>query len=117
MKTMFLGSLVVALLLGLLVGFVRYVASVQGAVRFDPPLSEDELRRLSELPHQRRRNYWRPGERHSRAVGGFANRSDILFSGMVSPRTVSYRLWEYSRVVWLSVDYYGTIGALSENHP
>jgi hypothetical protein len=47
---MFLGSLVVALLLGLLVGFVHYVASVQGAVRFDPPLSEDELRRLSELP-------------------------------------------------------------------
>jgi hypothetical protein len=43
-------SAVVALLLGSLVGFVSYVRSVHGTTRYDPPITEDEARRLRELP-------------------------------------------------------------------
>jgi hypothetical protein len=43
-------SVVFALLLGSLVGFVEYVRSVHGAARYDPPITEDEWRRLHGLP-------------------------------------------------------------------
>jgi hypothetical protein len=43
-------SLVVALLIGVLVGFVDYVAPFHGASKYDPPISEEEGRQLRDLP-------------------------------------------------------------------
>jgi hypothetical protein len=50
MKALLLRSLLVALLVGLSTGFVSYVESVHGAVRYEPPLSEAEVRELKHLP-------------------------------------------------------------------
>jgi hypothetical protein len=50
MKGLLGRSAVVALLIGSFVGFVSYVQSVHGAARYDPPLTEDEGRRLRSLP-------------------------------------------------------------------
>jgi hypothetical protein len=36
--------------MGSLVGFIAYVASVHGAAKYDPPITEEEGRRLRELP-------------------------------------------------------------------
>jgi hypothetical protein len=43
-------SVVLALLIGLLVGFDDYVLSVHGASRYDPPISEEEGRQLRDMP-------------------------------------------------------------------
>ncbi len=43
-------SLVTALLIGMLVGFVDYVASIHGASKYDPPISAEESRQLREMP-------------------------------------------------------------------
>src|SRR5579864_4200903 len=43
-------SLVIAVLIGVLVGFADYVASVHGASKYDPPISEEEGRQLRDLP-------------------------------------------------------------------
>jgi hypothetical protein len=50
MKGLLGRSAVVALLIRSLVGFVSYVKSVHGVARYDPPLTEDEGRRLRALP-------------------------------------------------------------------
>lgn len=50
MKELLGRSAVIALLMGSLIGFVRYVRSVHGATRYDPPITEDEAHRLRELP-------------------------------------------------------------------
>jgi hypothetical protein len=49
-KKLLAQSVVVALLLGSLVGFVDYVASVHGASKYDPPITAEEGRQLGELP-------------------------------------------------------------------
>jgi hypothetical protein len=50
MKKVVQKSLAAALLIGFIVGFVNYVGSVHAAVKYDPPFSEDEYRRIRELP-------------------------------------------------------------------
>jgi len=49
-KKLLVKSIVVALLMGSLVGFVDYVASVHGASKYDPPITAEEGRQLRELP-------------------------------------------------------------------
>jgi hypothetical protein len=50
MKRIIEKSLAAALLVGFFVGFVNYVASFHSATRYDPPLSEEEYRKVRELP-------------------------------------------------------------------
>src|SRR5579863_1243857 len=50
MKRLLLRSLVIALLMGSCMGFVDFVASVRVRVRYDPPITEDEGRKLRDLP-------------------------------------------------------------------
>jgi hypothetical protein len=53
MRKLLARSLVIALLIGSLVGFADYVVSVHGASKYDPPISEEEGRQLRELPMAR----------------------------------------------------------------
>jgi len=43
-------SIVVALLVGVLVGFGDYVLSIHGGSKFDPPISAEEGRQLRDMP-------------------------------------------------------------------
>jgi hypothetical protein len=43
-------SLLIALLIGSLVGFADFVASVHGASKYDPPISAEESRQLRGMP-------------------------------------------------------------------
>jgi len=43
-------SSVIALLIGVLVGFVDYVAPFHGASKYDPPVTAEEGRQLRDLP-------------------------------------------------------------------
>jgi hypothetical protein len=50
MKRVVQKSLAAALLVGFIVGFAEYVASVHGAFKYDPPLSESEYQQMRALP-------------------------------------------------------------------
>ena len=50
MRAILLRSLIAALLVGPTIGFVNYVASIHGAIKYEPPLSEAELGQLRKLP-------------------------------------------------------------------
>src|SRR5260370_25082450 len=50
MRKLLARSLVIAVLIGSLVGFVDYVVSIHGATKYDPPISEEEGRQLRDLP-------------------------------------------------------------------
>ena len=50
MRTLLARSAVVAIFVGLILGFTNYAMSVHGFARFDPPISGDEGRHLRELP-------------------------------------------------------------------
>ena len=50
MRKLVVRSFVVAMLIGFSTGFAAYVASVHGAGRYDPPLSEQEWRQVREMP-------------------------------------------------------------------
>ncbi len=50
MKKLLFRSLVIALLIGSCTGFVDFVASVHVSARYDPPITEDEGRKLRDLP-------------------------------------------------------------------
>jgi hypothetical protein len=50
MRKLLIRSVIIALSVGSCIGFANYVASVHGAGRYDPPVSEDEWRRSKDLP-------------------------------------------------------------------
>jgi hypothetical protein len=50
MKKVLAKSLAAAVLMGFLIGFIDYVVSIHGAVRYDPPITEDEYRQFRQLP-------------------------------------------------------------------
>jgi hypothetical protein len=49
-KNLLIRSVITAVLIGFLVGFVDYVRSFRGGVKYEPPIAEDEWRQLRELP-------------------------------------------------------------------
>ena len=50
MRTLFLESLIAAVLIGPAIGFVNEVASVRNATKFEPGLSEAEIGQMRNLP-------------------------------------------------------------------
>lgn len=50
MRRLLVRSLVIAVLIGSLVGFADFVASVHGASKYDPPISAEESRQLRDMP-------------------------------------------------------------------
>lgn len=50
MRKLLTRSLVIALLVGSLVGFANYLFAFRGGTKYDPPIAEDEWRRLEQLP-------------------------------------------------------------------
>jgi len=50
MRNLLLRSLAIALVVGSCIGFADFVASVRGATKYDPPIAEEELQKLRQLP-------------------------------------------------------------------
>jgi hypothetical protein len=50
LKQLLLRALFISLLVGSLIGFVEFVLSVRVTSRFEPPISQDEMQKLRELP-------------------------------------------------------------------
>jgi hypothetical protein len=71
-------SLAAALLIGFLVGFADYVASVHGVFKYDPPLTEAEYRQIRDLPIEKAE-----GELKPRTIE--LSRTRWIFESIVEP--------------------------------
>lgn len=50
MKALLFRSLIAALLIGQVIGFVVYATSIEKAMKYEPPVSGDEMDRMQQLP-------------------------------------------------------------------